>query len=146
METTLNQRLKIFAMHENLSQIEVAEILGVSRGAVSVMFNGHSQPRNSTLSPLFKKYPDLNRAWLMTGEGEMLHSQIKTTKREPRYASAASVEMLSNEIQTLRQMILQLMGKIENFHNCSLPVGKILPLLNEDGTYAGDLALTAIAA
>ncbi len=130
METSIGQRIKIFMTTKNLSSSDLAELLKLSRTQISNIINGHSNPKNSTLAPLFAKYPELSRAWLMTGEGEMIKVPETRRKQEPgtRYASATDFEMLTNEVQMLKQMILKMMGKIENFLTNPSKVAKKITL------------------
>lgn len=130
METTLNQRIKIFAALKGVAQKELAEVLEVSPNSISSIINGHTNPRMKTLGKLFNAYPDLNRSWLMTGEGEMIKAPGSRQRSEQgtRYASATDFEMLTNEVQMLKQMILKMMGKIENFLTNPSKVAKKIAL------------------
>jgi len=49
---------------------------GISNGAVAKMGDN---TRRSTLDKISNKFPDLNKAWLLTGEGEMLNDTSSTS-------------------------------------------------------------------
>jgi hypothetical protein len=69
METTVKQRLIEFIEHKNLSKKKFEETVGLSNGYVN---NLKSQPRDEIIKKILLSFPDLNRVWLLTGEGKML--------------------------------------------------------------------------
>lgn len=141
METTINQRFKIFAGFKNLSRNELVDVLGLSPGSVTNLFNGHTAPQPKTLEKIFKAYPELNRVWLLTGEGEMIKigQKSKAVKKSTNYVTEEAFELLSNEVQLLRQSITKLMGRLENFPISPLKTGKKLDLNIIQGVYSGDV-------
>ena len=54
------------------SNKEFAERLGVSPQYASAICTGHRSPRRETLERLLEVFPQVRRAWLLQGEGEML--------------------------------------------------------------------------
>jgi transcriptional regulator with XRE-family HTH domain len=140
MQTTLNQRIKIYCAFKNVSQRDVAAAMGVSLNTVSGIFTGQNVPRISTLNKFFEAYPDLNRTWLMEGEGEMIKTpgRFKESKKTG-YVTEEAFELLSNEVQLLRQSITKLMGRLENFPPSPLKTGKKLDLNLIQGVYSGDV-------
>ena len=54
------------------SNKEFAERLGISRQYASAICTGHRVPRRETLERLLEVFPQVRRAWLLQGEGEML--------------------------------------------------------------------------
>ncbi len=69
MENTVKERLIKYLKYKCIGQVKFAETVGLSRGFVSNIVNS-IQP--NTLLKITKCYPDLNKGWLLTGEGEML--------------------------------------------------------------------------
>jgi len=58
-------------MEENrITTTELAEKLGVTHTAVSMMRSGKNQMRAKTLERLLQLYPDLCPRWLILGEGQ----------------------------------------------------------------------------
>ena len=66
---SLQDRIRAYIKHLNVSVSEFETKTGLSNGAVSKMGDG---TRRATLDRISKKYPSLNKTWLLTGEGEML--------------------------------------------------------------------------
>lgn len=69
METTVKQRLVVYIKHKKLSLKRFEELAGLSNGYVN---NLKSQPRDKVIKKILLNFPDLNKIWLLTGEGEML--------------------------------------------------------------------------
>ena len=66
---SLQDRIRAYIKHLNVSVSEFETKTGLSNGAVSKMGDG---TRRATLDRISKTYPGLNKTWLLTGEGEML--------------------------------------------------------------------------
>ncbi len=62
---------------------------GISNGAVAKMGDN---TRRSTLDKISNKFPDLNKAWLLTGEGEMLNdtSSISNVANSDRHGTSVA--------------------------------------------------------
>lgn len=67
----MKERIYQIMQSENLSQREFAQALGISPSSLSSIFNGHTSPTNYTVQAIHKKFPSINVAWLMFGEGDM---------------------------------------------------------------------------
>ena len=76
MQETVKERLIQFIKYKQLSQKKFEELVGVSNGYVN---NLKSQPRDLVLQKITQSFPELNRVWLLTGEGNML----KTAEAAP---------------------------------------------------------------
>ena len=88
---SINQRLKkIQEDFCNDSTEEFAEKLGISADAVSGYISGEQAVTAGVWWSLCAKFPQLNKKWIMEGEGEML-------KSEQSGASGASVKFHSPE-------------------------------------------------
>lgn len=66
---TLQERLKGFIAHLDLSVLAFENKCGMAQGTVNKMTD---KSRQRTLEKIRKTYPQLNMEWLLTGEGEML--------------------------------------------------------------------------
>lgn len=71
-KSTLKQRLAEFLDHIDVSQAKFAEMVGLSKGFAN---NVGDSIRADNLQKISGTYPELNTAWLITGEGNMLKSQ-----------------------------------------------------------------------
>lgn len=69
MEEGMKQRLIRLLKEKHMTQTEFAHRLGVTPTYVGAMRKGMSKER---LKTVFEMFPDLNRDWLLYGEGEML--------------------------------------------------------------------------
>lgn len=69
MQQTVKQRLIEFIKSKDLSQRRFETIVGLSNGYVNNISSGIGAAKFAEIS---KHFPDLNRDWLLTGEGEML--------------------------------------------------------------------------
>lgn len=82
MEQTVKERLMIFIKKKGLShkRFEIAAKLSI--GYVS---NLRRSPSAEKLVSIFSAFPDLNKTWLLTGEGEMLNQELsKTDVQKPK--------------------------------------------------------------
>lgn len=72
----MRDRIKQVRKHFNLSQAEFGEQLGVSRDAISNYELGRVIPTTLFVNHLCSTY-NINRSWLMEGEGEMFLEQSR---------------------------------------------------------------------
>lgn len=84
---TVKSRLLTYLKAKKISQTEFTRSLGVSSTYVGAMRKGIPA---SKLKVIGEKYPDLNREWLLYGEGEMLNDE-----------NVESGSSLGNEYKTL---------------------------------------------
>lgn len=72
MEETVKQRLIKYLKYKGIGQTKFEEVAGLSRGYIT---NIKKEPSTTKLLMILSAAPDLNKDWLMTGEGEMLLPQ-----------------------------------------------------------------------
>lgn len=75
-EYMIKKRLLLFLNYLNIGQTKFEKECGFSRGFVNKLTDGIGI--NKVLI-LYKKYPEINLEWLITGEGEMIRSKTKET-------------------------------------------------------------------
>lgn len=73
MERTVKERLIHFIKYKNLSQKRFEQAVGLSNGYVNNMSKSLGA---SKLAEISRCYPELNTEWLLTGEGEMLNTDV----------------------------------------------------------------------
>lgn len=78
-ETTVKQRLLQFLKSKRISQTEFTRALGVAPTYIGAMRKSIPAPKLKKISAL---YPDLNRDWLLYGEGSMLKTPDEERRRE----------------------------------------------------------------
>lgn len=69
MENTVKQRLIDYLAFKKIGQNRFEKMAGVSNGYIHNLKNA---PKTPILTKILQAAPDLNRVWLLTGEGEML--------------------------------------------------------------------------
>lgn len=69
MKETVKQRLIEYLKYKGIGQNKFEKMAGISNGYIS---NIKSTPRDEKLTRILQAAPDLNRIWLLTGDGEML--------------------------------------------------------------------------
>lgn len=74
----MNTRLEQFLAAENISQSQLADVLGVARASISHIIAGRNKPGYEFICNLMRCYPALNIEWLLLGKGKM----YKTSKAE----------------------------------------------------------------
>lgn len=75
MGTTVKQRLARFAEFRNLSISKFESLCGLGNGYVGKL---KSEPGSKKLDDILRAFPELNRDWLLYGEGEMLKPSTTT--------------------------------------------------------------------
>jgi phage repressor protein C with HTH and peptisase S24 domain len=73
METTVKERLIRFIKYKNLSQKRFEEAVGLANGYVN---NIRKSITEEKLQKIALQFPELSKLWLLTGEGEMLATDV----------------------------------------------------------------------
>lgn len=79
MEQSVKQRLVNFIKYKSLSQKRFEESVGLSNGYINSLRHA---PSDKKLRQIIEVYPELNRVWLLTGEGQMINSSDVVPKVE----------------------------------------------------------------
>ena len=79
MEATIKQRLISFIEYKNIPVRKFEILCKLSNGYIRSLRNA---PSVDKLSHILETFPDLNRIWLLTGEGEMLKSGQDGVQKE----------------------------------------------------------------
>jgi len=69
METTVKQRLVEFIKYKQISIRSFERMVGVSNGYIKAL---RKAPTTDKMLSIIRTFPELNREWLLTGEGKML--------------------------------------------------------------------------
>lgn len=70
-------RVILFAKENNISMRQLGLSLGASEGYISSIKRSGSNIGGDHIENIAREYPALNLEWLIKGEGEMLHSDLK---------------------------------------------------------------------
>lgn len=92
---TLSETLRKLSKEQNKSQIQLANFLGYSKGAVSQWFKGITEPNIATLI-LIAQYFNVSLDYLLTGDE--MHNDVIIIKKD-RY----------NQILKLSQEVLEML-------------------------------------
>lgn len=108
--STVKERLLLFLKHKHLSQAKFEKLCNLSNGYVNNMRKGFSVDK---LQNVVSAFPELNREWLVYGEGDMLNpsgkiTNIQTSGRDSVFhndGSGSQTEALKTEIEYLKRMM-----------------------------------------
>ena len=105
----IKDRVYLFLNHKNITVKRFEEECDLSNGYISSMRKGFGVQK---LNNVLKKYPELNREWLLYGEGEMLKSESNTVMVQPDELAEPAIEYKKSDHETevllLRQHIAAL--------------------------------------
>lgn len=113
MEQTVKQRLISFIKNKGIGQGKFEKIVGLSNGYLNQLRNEPSRPK---LEMIIGAFPELNKEWLLTGEGDMLKdtstlAQPKTLDHVIKYypnvtGSMGGVEFIDNPNEMTTDIII----------------------------------------
>lgn len=124
--TSSGERVILFRKDKKLSQQELADIIGVSRGYIGDIERNRSEPSSNFLTLLASKL-NISVDWLLTGEGEMyrtnqgVESDKHTVKVVQMYEALNDVQQ--REILSALEEKKQLNNLMEVVHQLQLKVG-----------------------
>lgn len=101
METTVKQRLVQFIRFMHITQKAFEERCGMGNGYVNSIRRSIGPEK---MQDIIREFPELNREWLLYGEGEMLHKNEENSKNnltaQPQRSNLpAAVEVKDNYIE-----------------------------------------------
>lgn len=82
MESSVKQRLILYLKNKKIGQTRFEKLAGLSTGYISNLKNS---PSVDKAEKILMAAPDLNRVWLLTGEGDMIIGQRNETTGIPYY-------------------------------------------------------------
>lgn len=100
----MNKRLLQFLGAENITQSQLAEVLGVANATVSNILSGRNRPGFDFIESLLLHYPALNLTWLITGKGKMYENELSDGQQDvldPNLASNLDINSLGKARQSL---------------------------------------------
>lgn len=92
MEETVKDRLTKFRQYKKLGQGKFEKLSGLSNGYLTQL---RKAPGSEKLQRILCTFPDLNRTWLLTGEGDMLTGeQAERTIQSPTESDIHMIPLL----------------------------------------------------
>ena len=104
------ERFDKYMKEKGLNDNQVTKQCGLSQGLLGQARTGKSDLGMQTVNKILKEYQDLNRVWLLTGEGEMLNQSIQIgdgtniAGDKNNVNESRTVEMFLNEIAAQRRL------------------------------------------
>lgn len=75
---SLNERISKVIEYSNLTPSEFADEIDVQRSSISHITSGRNKPSLEFIIKIKSRFPELLWDWLVTGEGEMIKSELPT--------------------------------------------------------------------
>lgn len=119
METTVKERLIAFLKSKHIPKSQFEKTCGLCNGYVNGIRKGIGTDK---LLCILNNYPEINREWLLFGEGEMIKSSINTQAINQQYTQP----QISNVKQRLIDFIYSKKLSQQKFENiCGLSNGYV---------------------
>ena len=129
METTVKERLVKFLKYKGLSQKKFEETVGLANGYVN---NIRRSVTSEKLQQIVRCFPDLNKAWLLTGEGEMLLPQKEsTTAITDNSTSVAGNSNQVNATSTLDKALDEIAAQRRLVEKAQEQIDRLITLLEQ---------------
>jgi transcriptional regulator with XRE-family HTH domain len=78
----MKDRIAQIIDYKGLTSSKFADIIGIQRSRISHIMSGRNNPSIDVVTKIVDKFPDIDLKWLMTGQGEMLSSDINLFSKE----------------------------------------------------------------
>ncbi len=108
METTINERLKLLIDGLSLNVNSFAKSLGKSNTSIHHVADGISKPGFALLELILIKYPQINEAWLMKGEGDMFKEGGPSSPAPAKSAMQRGIDYAQVAIDALKEQVAEL--------------------------------------
>lgn len=79
-ETTIAERFRALIKELGKTNNSFAISIGKTASTINYIVDGKSKPSFDVVDAIFSNYPEINPAWLMTGEGEMMKNKKSSEK------------------------------------------------------------------
>jgi transcriptional regulator with XRE-family HTH domain len=118
---TVNSRIAALIEALDLSVRKFSKKTGISSTGVHNIVNNHVTPRLETLGTILKTFPNVNRDWLISGEGEMFALIEQSNPQSSSFATTllqkleAEISKKDKEIERLWDLVSKLapVGKLK---------------------------------
>ena len=129
METTVKERLVKFLKYKGLSQKKFEETVGLANGYVN---NIRRSVTSEKLQQIVRCFPDLNKAWLLTGEGEMIRQENEnSTTINDQHTSVAGNSNQVNATSTLDKALDEIAAQRRLVEKAQEQIDRLISLLEK---------------
>lgn len=104
----LGDRIKAIRLNEGVSRDKFAPHTGISKTALVNYETDVRDPGAEYLNKLLELFPDINPAWLLTGEGEMKRGKGGQTPAAP-----LDEELLEAVVEAVEEYLDQVKGRLK---------------------------------
>lgn len=119
----------IFIKSINISIKKFEEAVGLSNGYIN---NLKSQPREENIQKIIQSFPNLNRIWLLTGEGDMLLPQNgNATTVNDNHTSVAGNSNQVNATSTLDKALDEIAAQRRLTEKAQEQIDRLISLLEK---------------
>ena len=114
MKTLIGERIDEICDKLNLSKADFTRRIGLeSNATISRIASGKVNPSYEVLKKIVEGFPEINIAWLLTGEGEMMSG--KTTEPQEKKTEPSErevIQIMKEQIAEQKKMIDFLMEQV----------------------------------
>lgn len=89
---SLNDRISKIIEYSRLTPSEFADEIDVQRSSISHITSGRNKPSLEFIIKIKSRFPELLWDWLVTGEGEMLKSQLPESEIKEEYTEEEKIK------------------------------------------------------
>lgn len=107
-------RLDKYLKHKGISDYSFSKNTGNSDGFLRGSRKTSSSLTDKTREKIFAAYPDLNKIWLLTGEGDMFNGEAPPTKDPVALSRKEKEELLQQEVNELKEQLKRANKVIEH--------------------------------
>ena len=127
MEHSVKQRLMQFLKYKKLSQGKFERACNLSNGYINNFKNSIGAEK---LQNIFSTFPELNKDWLLSGEGEMLVSETPTEEKistaVPAVAGCVDCRILQVRLEEKQATIDNLRDQLDKVNEANLQLMDLL--------------------
>lgn len=100
MEESPKDRITAFIKHIGISTAGFEKEVGISNGYLRSL---RHRPSERVIKLILSRYPELNKTWLLCGEGEMIYPS--SIEGEAQKESKMMIDMLETQVSYLKKQI-----------------------------------------
>ena len=114
----MNKRLRQILDYYNINPTAFSQKIGVAEGTVRKILNKNTTIRSDNLEKISQSFTDIDLHWLITGDGDMLLKNRKTTPQEQPSDNAlqmiADLARENGQLQAENEELKNKLARAEN--------------------------------